>query len=107
MQYINKKKNIDKLELYFSILNSALSKNNLVRLTPIVDENKHIVYIGTTMKSIENLIDFIKKNDILEMYQRFIQMNSNLNINMYSSDKKKMITKLIREQLAKTLYYNK
>jgi len=102
MQYINKKQNIDKLELYFSILNSALSKNNLVRLSPIVDDNKNIIFIETTMKTIENLIDFINKNDILEMYQRFIQMNSNLNINMYSLDKKKVIMQLIREKMIKT-----
>lgn len=102
MQIINNRQNIDKLELYFNILNSMLSKNNLVRLTPIVDDKKNIVFIGTTMKSICNLIDFINKDDLQEMYQRFIQMNNNLQKNMYSGNKPKIIMQLIREQLIKT-----
>ena len=103
MNYSKNKHNIDKLEMYFNILNSNLSKNNLVRLAPIVDDKYNIVYIDVSMKSIKILMEFINQEDIENMYQHFVQLNSyDYQQKMYSSNKPKLIAQFIREQLVKT-----
>jgi hypothetical protein len=103
MNYSKNKHNIDKLEMYFNILNSHLSKNNLVRLAPIIDDKYNIVYIDVSMKSIKSLMEFINQEDIENMYQHFVQINSyDYQQKMYSANKSKTIAHFIREQLVKT-----
>ena len=103
MNYSKNKHNIDKLEMYFNILNSHLSKNNLVRLAPIVDDKYNIVYIDVSMKSIKSQMEFINQEDIDNMYQHFVQINSyDYQQKMYSANKSKTIAQFIREQLVKT-----